>query len=80
MWAAGNNHIAGTEYMLGYGYPTEESNTGEKPFSGTFKMSCNIEDGMLTNNLAKVLPCGTICFELVNPTQYGGDVTLAYNE
>ncbi|UVR65679.1 hypothetical protein NXW26_02005 [Bacteroides faecis] len=80
MWAAGNNHIAGTEYMLGYGYPTEENVDATTPFGGTFKMSCNIEDGMLTNNLAKVLPCGTICFELVNPTQYGGDVTLAYNE
>ena len=80
MWAARNNHIAGTEYMLGYGYPTEENVDATTPFGGTFKMSCNIEDGMLTNNLAKVLPCGTICFELVNPTQYGGDVTLAYNE
>ena len=79
MWAAGDNHVAGTEYMLGYGYPTAESSTNPV-FSGTFAMKCNIEDGLLANNLAEVLPCGTLCFELVNPAQYGEDVTLVYNE
>lgn len=66
-------------HMLAYGKPTAE-NASATPFEGPFLMYAAIEDGFTKFNPTTDLDCGTPCFELVNESQYNGEVTLEYED